>query len=288
MSFNYFIRQDSLFPFCWHHHNEYELTAVYEGKGSRFVGDSIGSYDGSDLVLIGPNLPHTWQSKEADMPNANKASVIQFDRHFLGEAVWNNPEFQIIKMLLNKSNTGICFHGEARNEIIGKMIAMNGQQNFYKLMSLLDILEKLGHWENTEILSLKVFEKNIDLEQAGRIDKVLQYLSQNYSQEISLVEAAEIVHMSVSSFSRFFKRLTGKNFVNYLNELRVSSACTLLIETDMNISEICFRSGFQSVANFNRRFRQIKKVSPKEFRGHFFKTDSEFHQPILLLHPDFR
>ncbi|MCE5340590.1 MAG: AraC family transcriptional regulator [Planctomycetaceae bacterium] len=271
LSFRYCVRQEREFSFNWHHHNEYELTAIFKGRGQRFVGDSINNYNESDLVLIGPNVPHTWQSKKTNTTADNKACVIQFDKNFLGDVIWERPEFKIIRTLLNKSAAGICFNGGMRDEIIAQMLEMDGQQDFKKMLSLLDILDKLGGCKKVEVLSLKIFTKNINSEQSNRIDKVLEYLSKNYGEEINLTEVADSVHMSVSAFSRFFKRTTGKNYVNYLNELRINSACALLIETDMSILEICFKSGFQSLANFNRRFRQIKKMCPKEFRSQFSK-----------------
>jgi AraC-like DNA-binding protein len=273
LSFGYFLRQTREFAFNWHHHNEFELTAICKGSGRRFIGNSIKNYNENDLVLIGPNLPHTWQSKKTSTSAGNKACVIQFDKYFLGNIIWDKPEFKLIRTLLNKSAAGICFYGEKKNEIIAQMLEMEEQQDFKKLLSLLDILGKLGECKKAEVLSLKVFEKNINLKQGSRIDKVLEYLSQNYIEEINLAEVAASVHMSISAFSRFFKRITGKNYINYLNDLRINSACTLLIETDMSVSEICFKSGFQSLANFNRRFKQIKMVSPKEFRNQFSKTD---------------
>jgi AraC-like DNA-binding protein len=198
--------------------------------------------------------------------------VIQFDKNFLGNLIWDKPEFKTIGTLLSKSAAGICFKGEIKDEVIAQMLEMDGQQDFKKLLSFLDILGKLGEYKKAEVLSLKIFEQNINSKQGSRIDKVLEYLSQNYSEEINLAEVADSIHMSISAFSRFFKRITGKNYVNYLNDLRINSACTLLIETDMSVSEICFKSGFQSLANFNRRFRQIKKICPKEFRRQFFKA----------------
>ncbi|OQA01747.1 MAG: HTH-type transcriptional regulator YesS [Planctomycetes bacterium ADurb.Bin401] len=275
LSFNYFIRRECEFPFNWHHHNEYELTAIYGGRGQRFVGDNIANYNGIDLVLLGPNLPHTWQSNRTRKPDVNRACVIQFDEYFMGEVLSNSPEFKAIRILMNKSNSGICFGGEIRHKIIDMMFGMVKERNFYKLLRLLEILETLGRCDEMEILSAKIFEKNLNNEQSNRIDKVFQYINKHYTDEINLSETAGSVHMSDSAFSRFFKRTTGKNFIDYVNELRINFACSMLIETDMNISEICFRSGFESVANFNRRFKEIKKMCPKEFRNKFLKRGGE-------------
>ncbi|MEN6385282.1 MAG: AraC family transcriptional regulator [Phycisphaerales bacterium] len=273
LSFVYCIRQTREFAFNWHNHKEFELTAIFKGTGRRFIGSSVENYDENDLVLIGPNLPHTWQSQKTSSNIGNKACVIQFDKNFLGNTIWDNPEFKAVKALLNKSAGGICFKGPKKNEIIAQMLDMQKQNDFKKTLSLLDILDQLGGYKNIKVLSLKISEKNINSKQGGRIDKVLEYLSQNFSEQINLAEVADSIHMSISAFSRFFKRITGRNYVNYLNDLRINSACTYLIETDMSVLEICFKSGFQSLANFNRRFKQIKQMSPREFRNQFSKAD---------------
>ncbi len=98
------------------------------------------------------------------------------------------------------------------------------------------------------------------------MDRVFQFLNSQLGADVRLSEAARIVHLSEGAFSRFFRAHTGKTFPQFVNELRIGRACTLLIEDDLNITEVAYRSGFANLSNFNRQFRKLKRVSPHEFR----------------------
>lgn len=95
------------------------------------------------------------------------------------------------------------------------------------------------------------------------------FLNQNYQRSIFLNEAAEVAHLSAAAFSRFFRKTAGKTFTAYVNELRVAQACRFLIETDRNIAAVALDCGFENLSNFNRRFQELKKMSPREFRREF-------------------
>ena len=81
-----------------------------------------------------------------------------------------------------------------------------------------------------------------------------------------MADIAGELGMSESRFSRFFKRSTGNSFTDFVNRLRINKACQLLMETDRYITNVCYDVGFNNVANFNRRFLQVKGMTPKEFR----------------------
>jgi len=82
---------------------------------------------------------------------------------------------------------------------------------------------------------------------------------------LPLLERARL-GMTESSFSRYFRRATGNSFTDFVNRLRINRACQLLMETDRYITNVCYDVGFNNVANFNRRFLQLKGMTPKEFR----------------------
>lgn len=72
--------------------------------------------------------------------------------------------------------------------------------------------------------------------------------------------------MSESRFSRFFRKATGNTFTDFVNRIRINRACQLLMESDLKITQVCFDVGFNNVANFNRRFLEIKGMTPSDFR----------------------
>jgi AraC-like DNA-binding protein len=100
----------------------------------------------------------------------------------------------------------------------------------------------------------------------AKVNAVLSYITDNYRDPISAEALADQLGMSLSKFSRFFRKTTGNSFTDFVTRLRVNKACQLLMNTDQYVTNVCYDVGFQNVANFNRRFLQIKGVTPKEFR----------------------
>lgn len=266
-SFRCFNRKLDSFPFYWHQHDEYELTLIISGKGRRFVGDSIDNYDRNDLVLIGPNLPHTWSSFAGQ--NRCQAVVIQFGSDLLADATGSMPEFRHIHRLLKDSDRGLFFSGNALSRVISRIKCLPELGGLQRLFSLLELLQFLEKNFARNHISGKLFQQSSGKPQKHRIETALGFIAGHYDSSICLEDAAHTAHMSPAGFSRFFKRTTGKTFIQYTNELRISRACQLLISTDMPITQICFASGFQSLSNFNRRFRQLKELSPRCYRNQF-------------------
>jgi AraC-like DNA-binding protein len=99
-----------------------------------------------------------------------------------------------------------------------------------------------------------------------QISEVVDYITANYSNQFALIDIAKRVGMSESRFSRYFRRATGNTFTDFVNRLRVNRACQLLMETDQYVSTICYNVGFNNIANFNRRFMELKGMTPSDFR----------------------
>jgi AraC-like DNA-binding protein len=272
-SFVYRSKSNLQWPFKWHFHPEYELTLVTQGRGRRFVGDSISDYADGDLVLIGPNLPHTWHSMPAKKRGSRQmARVIQFREDCLGTTFFDCADMRSVKSLLNRCSDGIAFSGKTRSEATRKIIELGRYTGVKRLTTFLHILGLLANSNSAKQLSSPGFVPLPHDENHRRIDTVCQFLTENYTLEISQAEVAELIGMSPSIFSGFFKRSVGSTFRQFVNRLRISHACHLLIETDQQILEISHRSGFNNLSNFNRRFLQIKKMSPRAYRSHFAPT----------------
>jgi AraC-like DNA-binding protein len=112
---------------------------------------------------------------------------------------------------------------------------------------------------------LQSFDDDVSLEQ---INSIVNQLTKNIAQAPSMSEFAAQFGMTESRFSRFFRRATGNNFIDFVNRVRISRACLLLMESNRYITHICYDVGFNNVANFNRRFLEIKGMTPSEFRRH--------------------
>ncbi len=276
-SFLYKRRSDPRFEFLWHFHPEYELTLIVNSRGKRFIGDSIADYGDGDLVLLGRDLPHTWCS-DPDPPRRRRRSgrgtrhraiVIQFAEDFLGPEFLSRPELASIARLMRRASQGIRFSGRTQKLVAARMDEMEAQEGFERLKGLLEILETLARSRDGVLLASRGFSPSLREADRQRIDRVLRFLNQNYRRSIFLDEAAEVAHLSAAAFSRFFRKTAGKTFTAYVNELRVAQACRFLIETDRNIAAVALDCGFENLSNFNRRFQELKKMSPREFRREF-------------------
>ncbi len=259
---------DQQYEFHWHYHPEYELTFIEKSRGLRLVGDHTEEYEDGDLVLLGPNLPHTWASETypEGMVRKNRAMVIQFTDALFPEAL---PEMQSIRDLLKRSRRGIHFKGPQIQQIGQELSEMERLTGLSKLTSFYHILETLATLKDYSHIASRLYEPVLSKKNEERLDRICQYLHQHFEEDIPLEKIAAISSMTETSFCRFFKKMTGQTFTEYLNELRVGRACQLLIESRKTISEIAYASGFNSSTHFNRTFLKLKEISPNGYRKRF-------------------
>jgi AraC-like DNA-binding protein len=269
-SFNAFVRNDPAFPFDWHYHPEYELTLILESKGQRLVGDGIADYGAGDLVLLGPNVPHSWRSGPTPSERAHRAVVIQFRHDFLGEHFFSLKEMESVAHLLKRASSGVAFgHTETGRNIARDLADLPMLHPAKKMAILLSALVDLAGERDPRVLStlqLRPIGRRVDQQ---RIDAICKYLNEHYDDEIDFAKLAHRYQMDQASLCRFFKRATGRTMTAYLNELRVGAAAQLLIDTDQSVLEIGFQVGFGNYSNFNRQFKRIKGFGPRTLRCHF-------------------
>jgi AraC-like DNA-binding protein len=258
----------SHFAFNWHYHPEIELTLIVKGHGLRFVGDSIQDYGDGDLCLLGSNTPHTWQSTPAKGRSVHSV-VILFLKEFLGSEFFDKPEARAIHDLLERARMGLVITGKTRQSVSAQMRAMRSvpSGSFQMVLNLLSMLSAIAaNPGDCTPLAAAEFDPVTNHDAHQRLRAILRFISDHPDEIPSQRDVAKQVRLSPAAFSRFFKRSVGKTYVSYLNELRIGRACRELIETDMNITEIAFRAGFNNLSNFNRRFRRMKNLTPRAYR----------------------
>lgn len=250
------------FEFKWHFHPEYELTFIVKGNGHRLIGNCHQEFSDNDLVLIGPNLPHTWVG-EAQNNDEFEAIVIQFSSDFVEKIVGFKESFEL-KTVFEKANKGLFFKGFAE-DFKDSLFALTESTGTERIAKLLLVLSKLGSFESTALSSL-MYKYQVNEKFETRINKVCLYLQKHFSEAISLKQVADLVFMTESNFCKFFKKAMGITFSDYLNDLRINEACTLLIYSDANINQIAYTCGFESLSYFNRVFLKKKELSPSAYR----------------------
>ena len=257
----------------WHYHEEYELHLIVATRGKVFVGDYIGQFEPGHLVLTGPRLPHNWIS--TDLPEAGVALrdvVLQFADAPLREAAKVIPELGEALPLLERARHGIEFFGMSAlaRERHQRIKQSHGLQRF---AGFVEWLGELAAWPDYRMLSTVQLQSFDDDASLARISGIIDHITQHCDQQFSMADICTRVGMTESSFSRYFRRATGNTFTDFVNRLRINKACLLLMETDRYITNVCYDVGFNNVANFNRRFLQLKGMTPKEFRR---QTEARF------------
>jgi AraC-like DNA-binding protein len=276
-SFRAFERNDPEFPFYWHYHPEYELTLITESHGQRLVGDSIADYGPGDLVLIGPNVPHSWRSGpvRSSAVETHRAVVVQFRYDFLGEHFFELREMEGVAGLLRLSSSGLAFgHTEMGRKVSQHLAKLPHLTPAKRLVMLLSVLSDLAKDGDARILSTLKIKPICRVADQQRIDAICLYLNEHFEEEIDFAKLAARFHMDQAALCRFFKRTAGRTMTAYVNELRVGAAAQLLIHTDESILEIGFRVGFGNYSNFNRQFKRMKGFGPRALRRQFSSEPS--------------
>jgi AraC-like DNA-binding protein len=250
----------------WHYHDEYELHLITCTSGKVFVGDWIGPFQAGQLVLTGPRLPHNWVSM--DLPEGGVAQrdlVIQFPHEPLAHAAETIPELREVLPMLDRAKFGIEFFGvsDIAEKHWHRVKASHGMR---RLTAFCDYLCDLVACTDYRLLSSVQLQSDDDDASIDQIHAVVSRITSNLSETHSAATLATELGMSESKFSRFFRKATGNTFTDFVNRVRISRACQLLMDSEQQVTHICYEVGFNNVANFNRRFFDIKGMTPTEFR----------------------
>ena len=251
----------------WHAHDDYELHFIVATTGKVFIGDYIGTYSPGQLILTGPRLPHNWVCQIGQDPVTVRDMVIRFDHESFSLGLKIIPELAEILPMLQRAKSGIEFLNQDPEYLQKIFQQVRDSHGLQRVINALPLLSRLANSHDYRLLSTVQIDLKSSETLQRKINTVVDYVSQNYNQDICLSDAASLIGMSDSHFSRFFKKATGNRFIEFVNRVRISRACSLLSETDQQIANICFQVGFNSVANFNRRFHELKGVTPRDFRS---------------------
>ncbi|WP_017257180.1 AraC family transcriptional regulator [Pedobacter arcticus] len=253
----------------WHYHPEIELVLIVAGSGTVLVGDGILNIRSGDLLLIGANLPHMFRS---DVDHDENKITETLTIHFLPElfeAFLALPENDLIAKLLEKASVGISVLGETKSEVATLMQKISYVYKTQRLISLLEILNKIASSAETNFIATKSLKLYANKQDETRLNRIYQYTLNNFARKITLAEIANVVHMVPHSFCRYFKSRTNKRYSLFLLEVRIGHACKLLTESDYSIAVIAYESGFMNASNFNRHFKLITNKTPFEYKKQF-------------------
>ncbi|TDW95928.1 AraC family transcriptional regulator [Dinghuibacter silviterrae] len=247
-------------------HVNFEIALIENCSGKRFIGDHIEDFEGTELVLMGSYLPHCWQYyKTVDPTLQPHAAIIHFFPDFMGKELLDKPEAKGLNELFDKAAKGLLFTGDTLQHakmIIQQMLFESGLARVSLMIRLLDILARSSTYR---VLSSPYYNAIETSAESKRINIVFDYIFAHFKEEISLQEIADLIPMSTAAFCRLFKRKTNRTLTDFLKELRIGHAAKLLLEGKHNVTEACYQSGYNNISNFNKHFREVKGLSPRDF-----------------------
>jgi AraC-like DNA-binding protein len=254
----------------FHFHPALELTYIEQGQGRRLVGRQVANFESGDLVLLGPNLPHTWLTEPSEVQGQQVyAWVIQFQHDFAGPKFWEMPEMGAIRSLFQKAGAGIWVKGNVRQAVAEKMKNGLNASPLQQFLLLIEILQMIALSNTLEQIDPQFLHFVPSAAETERFQRVYAYLIAHYREDISLEQMAAVANLTPSSFCRYFKKITRKTLVDVLTEFRVKHACQLLTTTDKPVADICFESGFGNVSYFNQEFKKAMGCNPLAYKKFF-------------------
>jgi AraC-like DNA-binding protein/mannose-6-phosphate isomerase-like protein (cupin superfamily) len=271
-TFSIGIFQDNLDKSTWHYHDNYEISFITEGTGKRIVADSIEDFMPGDLVFIGRSLPHVWiANKEEYTPNKRNLEMVflQFPPEALNAELLSLPEFSNVAHALAFSERGIRITGQTLNEVSDIMLQLPYLNKFDRFLQFFKLMDIIGKSNEFVFLASKEYINKRFSSKNKRIAAIHEYLMKNYRESIDLNKIASLVNLAEGSLCRFFKTQVGITIFEYLNQIKVEFACNLLMDKSLSVLDVALDSGFNNLSHFNKQFKKITGISPKEYRLRF-------------------
>lgn len=249
--------------FFWHYHPEFEIVYIEGADGTRHVGDHISRFQDSDLVLIGPFIPHL--NFDYGIKTPYNKYVLHIKADFLEKAFPLMPELSAIRDLFEKARQGICFYGHSKTSLGAALKNLFLLPHFEQLIAILQLLQGMAHCTEKDTLHSQPVNQQYNLKEQQRLKVVYSYIEAHYHEKMDILDLAKLTHLTHAGFCRYFKKMTLMTFTEFVNQYRVNQAKKLLL-LDNTVTEVCFQCGFESLSYFNRVFKKITGESPMQFR----------------------
>ncbi|ULQ51803.1 AraC family transcriptional regulator [Flavihumibacter fluvii] len=249
--------------FYWHFHPEYEIVYVEADHGIRHIGDHISKYAGSDLALIGPNIPHL--NFDYGVKTIAETVVVQMKEHFLGASFFGLPEIAAINDLFERAKSGLAFYGDTKRQAGEKLKTLTSLNHFDQLITLLQVFQLLASSKENIPLNTRPIARASVLKEQQRLHKIYHYIESHYTESIDVHEVAALANLSAAAFCRYFKKSTHLTFTDFLNQYRINQSKKLLMQ-DMSVTDACYESGFENLSHFNKTFKKFAGENPTAFK----------------------
>ncbi len=240
-----------------HSHNVYEIYYLKHGERKFFIEDKIFNLGRGDVVLVDLNLSHRMTTLN---DFRHERVVICFDSEY-----FSHTQFDDVRDVFSNH----YIHIEKNNRFYFEELLDRIEKEYNALDSMSNNLIRAYICELLTFLKRNI-SQNIQLSEtslkAADIQRCIDYMNQHYDEPISLDTMSEISFLTTSAFSKKFKAETGTNYCEYLTALRISKASKLLVSSDLSVTEIAEKCGFQSSSYFTLMFKKYNNITPKKYR----------------------
>ncbi len=253
-----------------HQHPELQIMLILKGEGTLVAGDYLGRFEANDLFIIGSEQPHVFRNDEVYYRKTKSkkkvhAISLYFHQQFVGEWFWNLTEMKVIRDFFKTSLRGYQVIGSTKEKLTSIILGIKNKKGLDRLAVFVEVFQVLTHSRHLKSLSVTSPYSATQPIEGKRMNDVIQFTFKESYRKVYLEEVAEIAHLSTEAFCRYFKMRTQKTYTTFLNEVRVSNACRLLMNQQNSIQDVCFQSGFTNISNFNRIFKRVTGKSPSTY-----------------------
>nr|WP_299175564.1 AraC family transcriptional regulator [uncultured Allomuricauda sp.] len=247
----------------WHIHPEFELVFVKNGKGCLNIGSKKLNYPNGTLVFLGGNIPHAdFGNKEFD---DNLEVVIQFRKDFLADKLKVFPELSGIKDVIQKSRQVLVFDSITKDALqmnFEQFDSLDNQGRLVNMFHILDYLSRNGKYVCLfDTYPINKYKKN----EIDRLEEAFEYVNNNYSKNISVAQISHQLGYTANSFCRFFKKMTNRRFIDFVNEFRIEKAVEAFNENNTMIAQVMYNSGFNDPSYFTKQFKKYQGMTPSVY-----------------------
>jgi AraC-like DNA-binding protein len=275
-SFCFQTTRDRKLHYNWHHHIEYEFTVCRNGSGEARIGDIILPFAHPTAFFITPQTDHAFISE-----GQFDGWIVQIPPRIF-EQYKGRPEFYFFTELTNRASPALGFSRQISEQIVTIMEKAQSQEGVFRWICLLQAFHFASLDTQARLFSFSapcpeaggesesLFPQLLRNQNIGDgLDKIVNYLFENYAGCHRLEDLASAAGMPLQSFCRQFKKRTGMTVIEYLHSVRINTAKKLLQQSNFYIDDICYEAGFNSVSFFNRKFKEHTGKTPIEYRRSF-------------------
>jgi len=251
----------------WHYHPEAELIYFEKGSGMQFIGDSIQTFKSGDVILVGSNVPHYWRFDRPDSTQRDvDVKVVHFREDFWGSSFLTLPENKELADTLQLAKRGLQLLGEEKKDIARLISHIIEREGSRKIIALMEALLAIHACKVKKQLVSVGFHEHFHAPEHDRMHAIYEYTLSNFKEKISLGTISAVAGISPNSFCKYFKVRSKRTYSDFLNEIRVSHACKLLMDGHLNVKQICYESGFYNFASFHQYFKRVTGKSPLQYQ----------------------